>query len=141
VAKRVAQNITIEGLDEVIATLKDVTPREAINLARSTVHAIAGRVRDEIRKDAPVDTGALRKSIASVRRRGTKTTVQSDVVIKPAGFPWIWQEFGSVKQPARPFITPVVEETRPKIPEIYRREFGIKLERALARKAKKAKGK
>lgn len=136
-AKRVAQNITIEGLDEVIATIKDLTPREAINLARSTVHAIAGKVRDEIRADAPRDTGSLRKAIVSVRRRGTPTTVQSDVVVKPEGFHWLFQEFGTVKQPARPFITPVVEQTRPKIPEIYRREFGVKLERSLARKAKK----
>jgi HK97 gp10 family phage protein len=138
-AKRVAQNITVEGLDEVIATLKDVTPREAINLARSTVHAIAGKVRDEIRKDAPRDRGVLKKSIVSVRRRGTPTTVQSDVVVKPDAFYYFFQEFGTVKQPARPFITPNVEEIRPKIPEIYRREFGVKLERALARKAKKGK--
>lgn len=138
-AKRVAQNITIEGLDEVIDTIKNLTPREAINLARSTVHAIAGKVRDEIRRDAPRDTGALRKSIVSVRRRGTQTTVQSDVVVMPEGFYWLFAEFGTVKQPAQPFITPVVEATKPKIPEMYRQQFGVKLERALARKAKKGK--
>lgn len=136
-ARRVAQNIQVEGLAEVMDTIGNLLPREAINLARSTVHAIAGKVRDEIRRDAPRDTGTLRKSIVSVRRRGTPTTVQSDVVVKPAGFYHGFIEFGTVKQPARPFITPVVEATRPKIPEIYKKEFGVKLERALARKAKR----
>jgi HK97 gp10 family phage protein len=133
----VAQKIKVEGLQEVIATLTDLMPREAISLARSTVHAIAGIVRDEIRKDAPREEGTLRKSIASLRRRGTKTSVQSDVVAKPEGFYWRFQEFGTQQHAAQPFITPNVEEVRPQIPSMYREQFGKKLEKALARKAKK----
>jgi HK97 gp10 family phage protein len=138
-----AQNITVEGIDELLHLLGDVTPKQARNIARSTVHAIAGVVRNQVRRHAPVDTGKLKKSIVTIRRRGTPSTVQSDVVImhgkgqKFDAFYWHFVEFGTVDLPAQPFITPAVEEIGPQIPDMYRELFGQKLEKSLARKAKK----
>ena len=40
-------------------------------------------------------------------------------------------------QPAQPFITPSVEEMTPQIPQIYRDEFGKRLEKLMAKKAKR----
>jgi HK97 gp10 family phage protein len=137
-AKRASVHIEVEGLENVLDTIGNLLPKEARNIARSTVHAIAGDIRNGIRRDAPKDTGALRKSIVSVRRRGTPTTVQSDVIAKEAGF-YVWfQEHGTIKQSAKPFVNPLVESTRPKIPSLYKELFGKKLEMAMARKAKKA---
>lgn len=139
-----AHGMSIEGLDEVLENLTDVLPREAKNLARSTVHGIAGKVRTSMRQKAPRRKGTLRKAIVAVRRRGAQTQVASDVWInhgkgqKHDAWYWHFVEWGTQDQPAQPYINPTVEEITPKIPAIYRDEFGKRLEKLMARKASKA---
>ena len=133
----VAVGVKIEGLEEVIEQLTGVLPREAKNLARSAVHSIASQMRDEIRREAPVDTGTLRKSIFSYRRRGTATQVVSEVRARKSGFYWRFIEFGTVNQPARPFVNPTVERMRGLIVGIFRNQLGKRLEKLMAKKAKR----
>lgn len=131
-----SRTLKIEGLEEMLKTFGDLAPREAINLARSTVQAIAVEVRNIIRQNAPRDTGELAKRVTARRRRGTPTMVRSTVTIQQ---PYaIHVEYGVEHAPAQPFIVPAVEQTRPKLKERYRENFGKKYEALLARKAKKA---
>ena len=124
---------------ELREVMQDIAPREARNLLRATVHGVAGVARDRIRARAPVDTGDLKKSIKVVRRRGAPNAPRSDVVAdRKTGFHWLFLEFGTVKAPARPFITPEVEALRPQLPGIYEEQFIRKYEAAVARKAKRA---
>lgn len=162
-----AQGMAIEGMEELVQTLNDFMPREARNLARSVVHASAGKVRNRMRQRAPKDTGTLRKAITTKRGRGTPTRVFSDVLITKGkgqtNDAWYWHfvEFGTKgysagetrrdaggksrgvmrrnvpARSAQPFITPSVEEMRPELPRIFREEWGKKLEKAIARKARK----
>ena len=137
--------MAIEGLDEVVDSLANVLPKEARNLARSTVQNIAQEVAKGMKLKAPKDEGELRKSIIAYRRRGTPTQVASDVIIRHGkgqkinAFYWHFVENGTADgAPAQPYITPTVEEMRPKIPDIFRDKMGKNLEKLMARKAKKA---
>lgn len=135
--------MAIEGMEELVSNLTGVMPREARNLARGAVQGVAAKVRNNMRSKAPKDTGELRKAIVAVRRRGTATQVASDVWInhgkgqKYNAWYWHFLEFGTQDQPAQPFVTPSVEEMSPKIPQIYRDEFGKRLEKLMAKKAQR----
>lgn len=135
--------IHIDGIQELRHMTGTISPRVSLQLARSTVHGIAGQIRNAIRKRAPQATNTLRKAIHTKRRRGNPGEVISDVrVAHGAGVQhdaWYWHflEFGTINQPAQPFVKPTVREYENRIPEIYRAEFGKKLEQRLAREARK----
>lgn len=135
--------MSISGLEELRTKLVDVGPRQARNILRATVHAVAGKARDEIRRRAPKDRGVLKSAIKAVRRRGKPDAPVSDVTITKgkgqSAFYWRFVEHGTRNPgyPAQPFVVPAVEELSPKIPAMYREEFGKKYEKAL--KAKNAR--
>src|SRR5690625_681967 len=137
-------SMSIEGLDAVSDVLAKVGPREARNLLRNTVHAVAGQIRNDMRARAPKDEGTLRKAITSKRERMRGGVVASNVTIthgkavRHNAFYWHMVEYGTVKDQAQPFITPSVEAMRPQIPGIFTRELGAKYEQMMARKLKQA---
>lgn len=139
-----AQGMAIEGMEELMDTLDDVLPREAKNLARTTVQNIAQQLVKLMRFHAPKDTGTLRKAIVAVRRRGTATQVASDVLItkgrgqKNDAWYWHFVEWSTTQKPATPFIQPSIETITPSISDIFREQWGKNLEKLLARKAAKA---
>jgi len=136
------REIEITGIKEFRKMCNDFSPREARNLARSTAHGVAGRVRDEMRQKAPRDEGTLRKAIKTKRRRMQGDTAISDVRIEHGGrakwdaFHWHYVEFGTLYHAEQPYIRPTVNEIEPRIPMIFQEEFGKKLQKALDRKAK-----
>lgn len=130
--------VSIGGLAELRDMLTDVAPKEANNILRSTVHGLAGQVRDRMKQRVKKRSRSLEKSIKAVRRRAKEYEHISDVRGgrgAPYGF---MLEFGTVHTPAQPFIVPTVEEMRPNMARHYREEFGKQLERVLARRAKLA---
>lgn len=138
-----SHSIHIDGIEELRHLTHNVSPRVSLQLARSTVHGIAGQIRNAMRKRAPQATNTTRKAIHTKRRRGTPEEVVSEVrIAHGAGVQhdaWYWKflEFGTIKQPAQPFVRPVVEEFEGKIPEIYKAEFFRKLQARLVREARK----
>lgn len=136
-------SLSIEGLPELMHNLGVVLPTEARNLARSTVHSVAGVFRDEMRRAAPTETGTLRKAIVSYRNKMEVSRVSSDVIItnganaKYNAWYWHFVEWGTATRTEHPFVVPTVERLQPKIEEIFRNELKGKLERSVARKAKK----
>lgn len=132
-----AEGIEIEGLEECIKQLEEVLPKEARNLARSAVQGVAMQVRNEMRKKAPRRTGRLRRSIKAKRNRPHYDQVSSDVFVDNKAFYWRFVEYGTQKEAAHPFVQPTVEEIGPKIPDLFREQMGIKLERLMVRKANK----
>lgn len=138
------RGIVIDGLDNLEIMLGDIAPRQARNLNRSTIHAVAGVIRNDARKRAPKDEGTLRKAIKAKRRRPKNPDAPySDVMVehgddaKHDAFYWRFIEYGTVDEAARPFIGPAMEAARPLIPTIYREQFAKKYAAYLARKAKK----
>lgn len=138
-----AVGIKIDGLEGLQEMLGTVAPREARNLNRATIHAIAGVVRDDARRRAPRDTGTLKKAIKTKRRRPKNPDAPySDVMVehgnnaKHDAFYWRFIEYGTTNQAARPFIGPAADAIRGRIPIIYRQEFAKKYAKLLERKAK-----
>lgn len=142
-----ADGIVIDGLDGLDKMLGDIAPRQARNLNRATIHAVAGVVRDEAKRRAPKDSGTLRKAIKSVRRRPRNPDAPySDVMVehgrnaKNDAFYWRFKEYGTVDQPATPFIGPAADMIRGQISSVYRQEFMRKYAKFLERQAKGKRG-
>lgn len=135
-----ANQVKIHGLSDLQKTLNTLMPREATNVLRRTTYGIATKVRDQVKERAPVQSGALKRSIKAKRNKGTKTNISASVIADKSGgrsgrgYHWHFLEFGTVKMSTQPFINPTVEQMRPQIPGIYREEFGKQLEKQLAKR-------
>lgn len=68
---------------------------------------------------APRRTGKLRKSISFSILRG------GNVEIGPRAFYGIFGEFGTVRQPARPFLGPAIEATQEQVFDILGESFNV----------------
>jgi HK97 gp10 family phage protein len=129
--------IQIDGMEALEEMLGDVAPREARQINRNAVHGLAGLVRDQMKANVKVDTGEVRDGIYALRRRGKPDFPVSEVRIRKTDH-GIMLEFGTSKTKPQPYIVPTVEQMRPQMTQYFREQMGEKLEKALARKAKKA---
>ena len=130
-----AETVRIDGLKELGEALKGLRRDMAQKAARQAVAAGASVVRAQARKNAPVDTGNLQKAIVMKRKRNTKLTEEygvsvrvgkkSDVTRAKAGKGALGKdayyarflEFGTVKLPAKPFLTPALSQNVQKATE------------------------
>jgi len=77
-------------------------PVEAGGAVNETAEAVASAAQS----NAPVDTGALRASIDVTKTGSTAAQVTTGVDYA------IYQEYGTYKMPAHPFMTPAAEAER-----------------------------
>lgn len=96
-----------------------ITPAVRASVEASC-HLIEGKAKDF----APVDTGALRDSITTQIDELPKTIRG---VVAPHVHYAIYQEFGTYKMKAQPFMRPAVDESRDAINEIFRNNIGVAL--------------
>lgn len=138
------QSISIVGLDEIKDVLDRIAPKHARNLMRATVHGIAGEIAKEAKKRAPKDTGNLRNSIKTRRRKSSPDAPVSEVYVttgknkKNDGFYWRFIESGTVNRSAAPFVGPAKQAVLSNLDQILRQQFAKKLEAAIRREKKKA---
>lgn len=125
----------IEGLAELAKAMRELPERVARNGLRAAVNAGASVIKKEAIAKAPELTGALKANLYQKQIReqsgpmqqtfyvGVKNGVAKYAktaanrragkvgVYKNAGSTWYWflNEFGSSKQPARPFMRPAFE--------------------------------
>jgi len=130
-------SIQIEGMEELRERFVGVAPREVNNILRAAVHGLAGDVRDQLKAHVTVRTHRLQRSIKAVRRRGKPNFPVSEVRGGATAPYMLMLEFGTKRTRAQPFIVPTVEQMRPRLPEVYREEFGRKFERALEKRDRK----
>ncbi len=130
--------LRVTGVDDIDQLLSEVGPREAKNIMRATVHGMAGEVRNEARKNSPVDQGALKKATKAKRRRQQGTVIRSDVVVGKAAFYWRFLEYGQGPDMVEyAMFAKAAEFLRSKMNEILRRQFGKKWESAMKRRLKR----
>lgn len=130
--------VKVDGVKEITDILEDIAPRQAANLARATVHGVAGEIRDEARAKAPRDDGILRKSIKTKRRRMKFGLIVSDVIVERRAFYWRFHEYGTTKTAELAFFLRSLRAIEPRLPGIYRDQFGKKLVAAIERAKKRA---
>ena len=105
-------SIQIKGLEKVLANYDRRV--KAVTVA-AIVNGGAAIVESQAKSLAPVDTGALRRSINTKPATGTtKATASVGTNVEYA----IHQEFGTRKQPAQPFMHPAAQLSRTKVQKL-----------------------
>ena len=131
-----AETMQLTGFKELAAALRELPERLARNGLRAAVNAGAGVIKKDAISKAPQDTGALkanfyqkqireqsgpmqqtfyvgvRKGVAKyANSKANKRAGVAGQTYKNGGSTWYWliNEFGSSKQPARPFLRPAFE--------------------------------
>lgn len=127
----------VVGVAELRDMLRNYAPNEARNIIRQTVHGIAAEVAKGVRSRVKQRGKRLLKSIKVVRRRGEPNAPRSDVRAGSTAPYAIMLEYGTSKTKAQPYVGPTVEEFRPRMPEIMKRQFVEKLVKSIARRAKR----
>lgn len=147
----------ITGLDDVQKMLNDMAPREARNLMRATIHGVAGDVAKSAK--TKVRSKTVKKALKTKRIKSHPDKPSSGVYVtrgknaKHDAYFWHWIEYGTKNRvikktgvdvgamPETPFVRPAVQEIRASFETIMVDQFGKKLEKKLAREAKKRAGK
>ena len=138
----------IDGIDDLARILDKAGPRHSRNLMRATIHGVAGEITKQAKKNAPKDSGKLKKAIKTKRRKSPPTKPVSEVRVEHGGdakhdaFYWRFVEYGTrgkTGHPEHPFIRPAAENIRANFESILKEQFGKKLEAALRREAKRNK--
>lgn len=142
------KGLSIDGIEEVQNYIDGQLKKDARNLNRATVHAIAGVVRDEAKQNAPKDTGTLRKAIKAIRRKPKNPDKPfSDVNVthgndaRHDAFYWRFLEYGtSTGVQEHGFFRKAVADIKPRIPGLFKDLFFKRLEAKIKRDARREAG-
>ena len=114
----------MKELESTLSNLEDKLDR----MLEEALDEIAEKIRDDAKNSAPVDTGALRKSIRVEKRGGLKVSVVAGDggVINPrtgrevdyAGY----VEFGTSHTSPQPYMRPALEKNRNIVMNIVRKK-------------------
>jgi HK97 gp10 family phage protein len=128
-------DVQVRGLEELKRELNKLSVAIGDRLINNAARAGARVVARQAKANAPVgETGALKKSLR-VRRRSADDRRRGEVVAY-AGTPLFYakfQEFGTVKQPARPFLRPAVDESTVAIYDAIQRNLSVGIDREVAK--------
>lgn len=130
-------SFSITGTEEIKEILKEIAPKHARNLMRSTVHGIASQIAKDASQNAPDDTGFLKKNIKAERKKSPPDIPISDVTVKDA-FYWRFLEYGTrtgVRE--RGFIRAAKDRAESNIKQIITEQFAKKLAAMIKREQKK----
>ena len=138
-----AMSVEVTGLKELAEKLAQMGPRLERNGLRAAVSAGAEVIRKEARARAPVATGTLRRAFYKKQIReqsGQKQQtffvgVRSGKRYAPKGqdaYYWRFQEFGTAKMPARPFLRPAFESKKNEAVEAMKKKLRDRIEQLAA---------
>ena len=126
--------MSVTGTDEIGNLLEQIAPRHARNIMRATIHGIATEVRKDISQNAPVgEKKRLRRGVKARRRKSPPDKPVSVVYFQKDAYYWRFLEYGTVKMPAQPFVTPAKERHNATKDQVMKEKFGKAFEKALAR--------
>jgi len=128
----------VSGLKELDAALAKLPQAYAKNILRKAWAEAAAPLVADIKANAPVDTGALRDSI-KVDRLGGERASEAKMQVGVFGeFHGHFQEFGTIRQRARPFVRPAIDRHAAGVVERFRSQVAASIERARASIAARA---
>lgn len=136
-----ATKMRITGAAEIAALLKQMPDRVSQRVVENALRAGARVIAAEARENVPVDTGELRDSItvAVSKWEGRRRKRDEGVVFvgfkSPASRRAHLTEFGTVNQPAQPFMRPALDAKGAEAVERIGKIMGNGVEREAARLA------
>lgn len=158
----------IEGLEATVAALRAL-PRELSGKnggpVRGALFAAAKVIKAEAQQRAPKKTGTLAANVITVRDRNPRLHGAAELYhvtvrgsrkviggkrrdrspglklefVGGAAWYWFFVEFGTSRQPGRPFLTPAFEVKKMEAVDVFVRELAKQVDRAVER-AKKGAG-
>lgn len=139
--------VQMEGLKELEQALAELPKATARNTLRRVLTQSGGRVKDAMEARAPRETGYTAESIEvsstlnPTNRRDAKREGKdfAEVYVgSRRGSAAHLQEFGTINQPAHPYLRPAWEATRHLTLFLVGKDLGEEIEKARARLARKA---
>ena len=139
--------VKVEGLRELERALQELPKTTARNTLRRVLRKAAEPVQSTMEAIAPRDTGWTAESIeisstlnAAQRREAKREgTYFAEVHIgMRRGSAAIFQEFGTIDQPARPFMRPAWDATQDIALRTIETQLGGEIEKSAQRLARKA---
>ena len=131
--------VTLKGIDDVQKLLETIAPRHAVNIMRSTVHGIAGGIRDDAKKKMPRDSGDMIKATKARRERMRGSLALSTVRVDRIAYYWRFLERGDGPDGIdHAFFAKAMALYRQDQNRIFVNEFGKRFEAALVRARKRA---
>jgi HK97 gp10 family phage protein len=139
--------VTVTGLDEIMAALRELPNATAKNVMRRVLIKRAEPVAEDARRLVPVDEGHLKESIhvstrLTRRQKARHRKVHRDdveVFVGPGNDPAAHlQEFGSSHHDAQPFMRPAWDANKRGVLDGVADDMWREIEKAVARQAKKA---
>jgi hypothetical protein len=128
----------VTGVEDINRILSDIAPRQALNIMRSTVHGVAGEIRDDAKGYMSVDSGDMKKATKAKRERVRFGEVSSTVRVAKKAFYWRFREYGQGPDgEADAMFMKSVANFRAVMDQYFVRQFGKKFEAALARARKR----
>ena len=141
---------SITGLADLEKRLQDFPDKLARNVLRKAMASGAAVIRDEARRLAPKDTGEMARDIMIKRAKQTKGSngfeyqvfVRTGKKSRLAGkkrnvsrdsFYWRFQEFGTSKMPAHPFMRPAFDAKKEAAVEAIRDRLAAEIENEAAK--------
>lgn len=119
--------VQIEGMDKLIAKL-NALGGNAINALTEAIGTTILSAQGDAVAHAPVDTGALKLSIASSMERDSDSV--TGVVFTNSPYA-AYQEFGTSRMAAHPYMMPALNENKP----VFEKQAKTELEKAIKRTA------
>lgn len=128
----------LRGIEDVDRLLGRVAPNQARNIMRSTVHDMAGQVRNDAKKVMRVDEGDMKKGTKAKRERVRDNRVKSTVRVARKAFYWRFLEYGDGPDGVEhAFFARAVQKLKSSMNQRFLKSFGKKFEQTLARARKR----
>ena len=129
--------VELSGIADVEDMLDQIAPRQANNIMRATVHAIAGEIRNDAKRNmphnTPQSTGAMIRGTKAKREKSVRGRLLSTVRVAGA-FYWRFLEYGQGPDNVEhAMFGKAVAKFRADQERIFVEQFGKKFEAALAR--------
>lgn len=127
----------IEGLEQLISKLNSLPDKLEKKVVRTAVRKGAILIRNKAREKAPTGTGTLKKSIKIRSNRAGNGVVSFKIGPtndKKKGtdiFYGRFQEFGTSKMPAHPYMRPAYDESESEVLDAVINEIKSKLNEAI----------
>jgi HK97 gp10 family phage protein len=130
--------LEVLGLQELEQKLREFGPRLAKNGLRAAVAAGARVVANEAKRNAPVDTGTLKRAVYLKQIREESNASQQTFFVgvrhgkgekkkNRDGFYFPFVEFGTEKMAARPFVRPAFEATKEQAAEAIKAKLAERI--------------
>lgn len=124
-------NVQIRGLRNLGVVLLSAPNKLQWQVLKEATGAMARVVADEAIVRAPRLSGRLSRNIVSVRQRPTKDRELYKVAVRRRVYYWKFQEFGSSRNAAHPFLRPAVENKAQTAVNVFKQIFANGVRRVM----------